>query len=115
MRPLSHLFFLLLGIALWACNSGKHVEGIHSILTESAETISPYLTTDENGEAVLCWTEKDLKDSLFGVKYSHFNRSEGIFPEHHAVLTAVNGGVLLAWIKEEGSRSGINYSLIPMD
>ena len=75
----NHLFFFILGVALVGCHSGKHPVGILSIPTKSAEAISPFLSTDEQGEAVLCWTEKDPKDSLFSVKYSHYNSSEGTF------------------------------------
>ncbi|WP_423146517.1 hypothetical protein [Rubrolithibacter danxiaensis] len=74
---LSIIFFSLLGII--SCQPGK--ETYTATLADStvAETTSPYLTHDNNGNAVLCWTAKGPSDSLYRLKYAIFDSEVGKF------------------------------------
>lgn len=52
---------------------------VQSLESESKEAVSPYLTTDERGNAVLAWMEKDPVDSVFRMKYAAYDRKKNKF------------------------------------
>lgn len=41
--------------------------------------VGPYLTKDNKGNPVLCWTEQDGKDSLYRLKYAVYNEQQDKF------------------------------------
>ena len=52
---------------------------VKSIISTSTEAASAYLTNDNNGNAVLCWTERSVDDSLYRLKYAIYNSSTNNF------------------------------------
>jgi hypothetical protein len=69
------LYFALLSLCLFsACQpSKKNSETTQVIQTSHADALAPYLTEDNQGRAVLCWTEKNLPDSTNMLKYAYFD------------------------------------------
>ena len=52
---------------------------ISELNTNHAEAVGPYFTQDHKGKQVLCWTERDPKDSLFILKYAVYNTRSNSF------------------------------------
>ncbi|HUH32444.1 MAG TPA: sialidase family protein [Daejeonella sp.] len=52
---------------------------VKSISNTSREAASAYLTNDNNGNAVLCWTEQSSEDSLYRLVYATYNSSTNNF------------------------------------
>jgi hypothetical protein len=79
------LFMLLSGLLLFCSCSKKPAEPLASVLKmEGISAVGPYLTKDNKGNPVLCWTEQDAKDSLYRLKYAVYNRKTEAF---NAVVT----------------------------
>ena len=49
------------------------------VSTDGAVAAGSYFTNDNNGNPVLCWTEQDVKDSLFRLKYAVFDAESNSF------------------------------------
>src|SRR4051812_20534732 len=72
MKP---LLFALISLSLFsACKpSKKDSSTIQIIQMQHADAVAPYLSQDNQGRAVLCWTEKNLQDSTNMLKYAYFD------------------------------------------
>lgn len=60
---------------LQSCHSGPAT----NLLNTAGEAVSPYLTMDEAGVPVLCWTEKNPDDSAYSVKFARYQEDTGNF------------------------------------
>lgn len=63
-----------------------------SINVRSLESSAPYLTTDNKGNAVLCWTSKDPVDSLNRLMYAVYNAEDDKFSQ--PVIVSVSAGTV---------------------
>lgn len=72
MKP---LLLALISLSLFsACRpSNKDSKTIQVLQTQHADAVAPYLSQDNQGHAVLCWTEKNLQDSTNMLKYAYFD------------------------------------------
>lgn len=59
-------------VMLFAC-SERHSH-VTRISTKGSEAVDPYLTNDNNGNVVLCWTERDPRDSMYRLKYAVYDK-----------------------------------------
>lgn len=59
--------------------SGNQSVSIQSIPNTGTEAASPYLTHDNLGNAVLCWTEKSPADSLYRLRYAVYKPASNQF------------------------------------
>lgn len=75
MEMKKKIAFLLMGTVLCfnACTRKTNIPEAQLLNTGAAEAVAPYFTRDNEGNAVLCWTEKDSNDSLFRLKYARYN------------------------------------------
>src|SRR5690606_37398163 len=81
-------FFLIL---LASCEQNKEKSmDIKSIDNESADAINPYLTKDQNGNIVMCWTSKDPSDSVYRLKYAIYNESDNTFGKVITIPTSAD-------------------------
>lgn len=81
-------FFLIL---LASCEQNKEKSmDIKAIDNESADAINPYLTKDQNGNIVMCWTSKDPSDSVYRLKYAIYNESDNTFGEVITIPTSAD-------------------------
>lgn len=72
MKKISFIAFAVWGF-IGACTTKSDVPKVKKLDTGGIEAVAPYLTHDNKGNAVLCWTEKDGKDSLYRLKYALYN------------------------------------------
>jgi len=81
------LLLALISLSLLsACRSSGNVsETIRVIPMQDADAVGPYLSQDNNGRTVLCWTEKNLQDSSNMLKYAFFDDKAGRFGSAIAV------------------------------
>lgn len=78
MKKISFIVLGLLGL-LNACTTSPDATQVKGLSTPGIEATAPYFTTDHNGNAVLCWTEKDGGDSLYRLKYAVFDAEKNSF------------------------------------
>ena len=73
-NTVQYLLALLFLFILNSCSESK-TEAIKTYQLEntSSEALNPYLTHDNKGNAVLCWTEKNMVDSLYRLKYAVYD------------------------------------------
>ncbi len=81
------LIFLAAG-----CHTGSAPET--KLLKSQGRAVSPYLTTDEHGNAVLCWTEMDARDSAFTLKFAKYQPASNSFGP--AITVSGSGGAQTA-------------------
>jgi hypothetical protein len=81
------LFIAAIGLCLLsACQqSNKQSKTIQVIQMQHADAVAPYLSQDNQGRAVLCWTEKNLQDSTNMLKYAYFDDKSDAFGSPVAV------------------------------
>lgn len=89
------LRLFILSIALLSLNACKQNQSddivIQSVNTGGQDALDPYLTVDNKGNPVLCWTEKDSNDSLYRLKYAIYNvKSDSFGP---ALTVSVSSGI----------------------
>lgn len=76
------------------CSNDKGGDfSVASIGTASHEAMNPYLTTDNKGNAVLCWTERSPVDSLFRLKYAVYDERKAAFGPGNEVSVSAGTGV----------------------
>ncbi len=81
MRNFIFLLFVVAGCFTWSsCHTAKEGDGIAKPLSiAGSEALGAYFTQNHHGDAVLCWTEKDLHDSLYRLKYAVYNSERNDF------------------------------------
>lgn len=90
MRKL--IFFVSAVSLCFSCRQSADLPaGIYTI-DSSSETVNPYLTTDNRGNAVLCWTERDPADSLYRLRYAVYNDKSGKFGNFVTVTSSAGTG-----------------------
>lgn len=65
-------------IFLTACKQKQDKSAISTLNTDGI-AVGPYLTQDNKGNPVLCWSEQDGKDSLYRLKYASYNEQNNRF------------------------------------
>lgn len=78
---------LLVAICFTACK--EKAPTISTFKTEGI-AVGSYLTHDNKGNPVLCWSEQDGKDSLYRLKYAIYNHQTRIF-ENQVTVPASSG------------------------
>lgn len=73
--------FLLFAMTLWlaACKNKPGVGAPKTLSTSGIGAAGPYFTVDHKGNAVLCWSEQDAKDSLYRLKYAVYDPQKDQF------------------------------------
>jgi hypothetical protein len=66
-------------LLLMACNNKPGLKESKVLETSGIEAVGPYFTVDHKGNAVLCWSEQDAKDSLYRLKYAVYNQEKDQF------------------------------------
>ncbi len=80
-------------VSLQTCKQNAGNEIIPQEINKSGSTaLDPYFTTDEKGNPVLCWTEKDSKDSLYRLKYAVYNVKSASFEP--AMTVSASSGII---------------------
>ncbi|NEU07157.1 exo-alpha-sialidase [Flavihumibacter sp. R14] len=73
-KSILYIQFISILLLVLSCKQNKStLNSINTIPTKAAETTSPYLTHDQSGNAVLCWTERSGVDSLYRLKYAIYD------------------------------------------
>ncbi|TCC97358.1 sialidase family protein [Pedobacter psychroterrae] len=77
---MKRLFILLMVVVVFLteCRTEK-TESQVLISAAGSFAAAPYFTNDHQGNAVLCWTEQDSKDSLFRLKYAVYDAQTNTF------------------------------------
>ncbi|SMD12412.1 hypothetical protein [Pedobacter nyackensis] len=70
---------LVVTLLLAACNGKPGVNESKALNTSGLEAVGPYFTSDHKGNAVLCWTEQDVQDSLYRLKYAVYDQQKDQF------------------------------------
>jgi hypothetical protein len=73
---------LMLSIIMLGINSCKQKDtSLKTVRLSQAgiDATGPYLTKDNHSNPVICWAEKDSKDSLYRLKYAVFNQEDNKF------------------------------------
>lgn len=86
-------FALLIATMLLAACKSKPVTDEARALNTAGIAVGPYFTVDHKGNAVLCWTEQDGKDSLYRLKYAVYDQEKDEFAKAVTVTTSVGCGV----------------------
>lgn len=94
MQTLRNLYLVLsIGLFLQACNGREHYlekEGNNNaasrLTAANVEAAAPYFTNDQQGNVVLCWTEKIDEQQGYILKYAVYHPEEKQFTEAIEVL-----------------------------
>lgn len=78
MKKISFIVLGMLGL-LNSCTTKPDAPEVQVLSTGGVEATAPYFTKDNNGNAVLCWTERDGQDSLYRLKYAVFDAEKKRF------------------------------------
>lgn len=92
MKKTSQLVILCI-VLFMATSCGQHSHesiAVSRINGRNLEQTAPYLTTDNKGNAVLCWTAKAPTDSLNRLMYSVYDTDKDIFRK--PVVVSVSAG-----------------------
>jgi hypothetical protein len=74
------ILYALMGfLMLHSCSKKQKESASKPLKTAHHEAYNAYFTQDHEGNAVLCWTEKDNKDSLYRLKYAIFDSAADSF------------------------------------
>jgi len=84
------LAVLFVGITLLAACKEKSTSPAISRLNTQGIAVGSYLTQDNKGNPVLCWSEQDGKDSLYRLKYAVYNQQTNTF-ENQVTVPASSG------------------------
>lgn len=84
------LSFILVILIASCSQSNQNEMDIRSVGNESADAINPYLTKDQNGNTVMCWTAMDPIDSLYRLHYAFYNENDNTFGEAITVPTSTD-------------------------
>lgn len=78
---MKRLNFLMVSMVLLlaACNNKPVLNEPELLSTSGIATVGPYFTNDHHGNAVLCWSEQDAKDSLYRLKYAVYDAGKDQF------------------------------------
>lgn len=82
---------LLVLFSCAACTKKAAEPIVKALDAEGIEAIGPYLTQDEKGIPVLCWTEQDAKDSLYRLKYARYDQQKDAFGQ--AITVPASAGM----------------------
>lgn len=72
-----HLLITLLSISIFSLSCQPAEPFIEYITDIESEAVGPYFTKDHQGNPVLCWTELDIQDSLYRLKYAIYDGQSG--------------------------------------
>lgn len=88
------LFLLaaLTAIFTYSCHPGDAGKAV--LLPTGGDAVSPYLTMDEKGVPVLCWTEKAEGDSVYSLKFAWYQADRHAFGA--AITVPGSGGAQTA-------------------
>jgi len=86
MKQFIYIPFLLI-LLVSACHR-REVAPIYVLGESGIQATGAYLTTDQQGNPVLCWTEQDRKDSLNRLKYAVYDRQQQKFSDAITVTTS---------------------------
>ena len=71
-----HTFTIAVLLCIISCKpKASDTIAINTVPNTSSEATSPYLTHDDKGNAVLCWTERSETDSLYRLKYAVYDEA----------------------------------------
>lgn len=97
----SLLLYMLLGfLMLQSCKEKQHENVALPLNQAQQEASGAYFTQDHQGNAVLCWTEKDETDSLHRLKYAIFDAAVDSF----AAPVTVPGSVGMSAVAESAGK-----------
>jgi len=70
---------LLTGLIFLTACKQKHDKATIGTLSTQGVAVGAYLTQDNKGNPVLCWSEQDGEDSLYRLKYASYNEQTDTF------------------------------------
>lgn len=76
-----NLLMIVLMLFSISCQQSEKPSPVQSLSTESTDAGSPYLTYDNQGNPVLCWTERSLVDSLYRLRYTIYKQAANKFAD----------------------------------
>ncbi|HMI02210.1 MAG TPA: hypothetical protein VK541_07000 [Pedobacter sp.] len=79
MKKIVFIFFPVVLTLLGGCARNELKPVVQLLNSGGINSVGPYLTQDNKGNAVLCWTEQDGKDSLYRLKYAVYDEREDKF------------------------------------
>ncbi|HEY1007325.1 MAG TPA: hypothetical protein VGD92_09090, partial [Sphingobacteriaceae bacterium] len=88
------LFLLAALTAIFTCSCHPGDAGKAVLLPTGGDAVSPYLTMDEKGVPVLCWTEKMEGDSVYSLKFAWYEADRRAFGA--AITVPGSGGAQTA-------------------
>src|SRR5690554_5826063 len=74
-----HLLITLVSISIFSLACQPPEPFVEYIAKIDSEAVGPYLTNDHHGNPVLCWTELDMQDSLYRLKYAIYDTQSATF------------------------------------
>ena len=93
-------------ILLSACGEGRQEElQVQALQGVEGSALNPYLTRDEKGKAVLCWTEQSASDSLYRLRYATYNERTGSFGVPVTVEPSAGTGTSAESMNKVGFKS----------
>ena len=73
-RSILYILSIVFSLFSFSCKQNQSdAIKVETIPDTAAEATSPYLTTDQHGNAVLCWTERSDSDSLYRLKFAVYD------------------------------------------
>lgn len=79
MKKIVFVFFPVVLALLGSCARKESRPLVQLLNSRGINSVGPYLTQDHKGNAVLCWTEQDGKDSLYRLKYAVYDGHQDKF------------------------------------
>lgn len=79
MKKIAFIFFPVVLALLSSCVRKESKPLVQLLNSGGINSVGPYLTQDNRGNAVLCWTEQDGKDSLYRLKYAVYDEQLNSF------------------------------------
>src|SRR5690554_3644869 len=74
-----HLLITLVSISIFSLACQPAEPFVEYITEIDSEAVGPYFTKDHEGNPVLCWTELDIQDSLYRLKYAIYDAQSATF------------------------------------
>jgi hypothetical protein len=91
--PSTLLLLFTAVVFLTACSSKPLVNEPKALHITGIKATGPYLTQDNKGTPVLCWSEQDGQDSLYRLKYAIYDQQKDQFGTAFTVPASAGCGV----------------------
>jgi hypothetical protein len=76
---MKQIYILLILLLISSCKPKETSQKQIRLSEIGTDAAGPYLTKDNEGNPVICWAERDNKDSLYRLKYAIFNPVDNTF------------------------------------